>query len=104
MDIRSMAQQLLALPSVEAGNINLAERPQVPVGNGTATVRSMSVGLPEGETLLPTIREDGWPMSPDEAVNWYRKTGKHLGIFKTPEEADRYAQLLHLEQAKMYGR
>jgi hypothetical protein len=85
------------------GNVNLANRPQVPMGNGeTATVRSMSVGMPEGEVLMPTIRGDGWPMSEKQAMDYYRKTGQHLGIFKTPEEANRFAELLHRQQEQFY--
>jgi hypothetical protein len=106
MDYRSMVAQLMQLSrqGVEPGNIDLANRPQVPMGNGqTATVRSMSVGMPQGEVLMPTIREDGWPMSEKQAVEHFRKTGKHLGIFKTPQEADFYAQLLHRQQEQFYG-
>jgi hypothetical protein len=101
MDYASLVKQLMMMGG--GGNINLANRPQVPMGNGqTATVRSMSIGMPEGEVLMPTIREDGWPMSEKQAIDHYRKTRKHLGIFNSPEEADRYARMLHEQQAQFY--
>src|SRR5438093_7930763 len=34
-------------------------------------------------------------LSDPEAIQQYRQTGKHLGIFDTPEDANRYAQQLH---------
>jgi hypothetical protein len=103
MDYGSLVKQLMMMGG--GGNIPLNNRPQVPMGNGqTATVRSMSVGMPEGEVLMPTIREDGWPMSEKQAVDWYRKTGKHLGIFGSPDEANRYADLLHRQQEQFYGK
>jgi hypothetical protein len=42
-------------------------------------------------------------MSDDEAVDHYRRTGQHLGIFPTIPQADEYARRLHESQAKEYG-
>jgi hypothetical protein len=101
MDYGSLVKQLMMMSG--GGNVNLANRHQTPMGNGqTATVRSMSVRMPEGEVLIPTIREDGWPMSEKQAIDHYLKTRKHLGIFNSPEEADRYAQKLHEQQEEFY--
>jgi hypothetical protein len=80
------------------GNVDLANRP---VSQGS-TVRSMSIGTPQGEVLIPTVREDGWLMSEKEAIDYYRKTGRHLGIFRSPEEANSFARALHDEQERMY--
>ncbi len=88
---------------VTPGNIDIANRPQVKMDDGgTATVRSMSVNMDGKEVLIPTISPDGRLLSDDEAIAEYRKTGKHLGMFDTPEHATAYAEKLHEQQERMY--
>lgn len=43
-------------------------------------------------------------MSDDEAINNYYRTGQHLGKFKSPEDANRFAEMLHRDQEKKYRR
>lgn len=89
---------------VEAGNIDLTKRPVVKNKDGTiSTVRSMSVNIDGVEVLIPTVSEKGTIMTKERAIKEYKRTGKHLGKFETPEDATAYAEQLHKEQEKMYN-
>jgi hypothetical protein len=114
-----MADQLarrLAGPSIQKaqglitpGNIlTLYNRPATksPAGpNGIqpgnwSTTFSKSFNFGNGEVLLPTV-VNGQFLTDKQAVDRYKATGQHLGIFDTPEHADAFAQALHESQQGM---
>ena len=88
---------------IEAGNIDLTKRPVVKNKDGSiSTVRSIGVNVDGAEVLIPTVSDDGRIMSDRESIDTYRKTGRHLGKFTTPDASSKYAEQLHNEQARQY--
>lgn len=86
------------------GNIDLTNRPRVRNEDGSiSTVRSIGVNIGGHEYLLPTVSDDGRIMSDDEAIRTFQRSGKHLGMFDTPEHSTAYAQSLHSDQAQAIG-
>lgn len=85
---------------ITAGNIDIDNRPVLKNEDGSvSTESSISIGTDEGEVLIPTII-DGKRVSEKRAIAIYKSTGKHLGIFKDVESADKYAISLHERQGK----
>lgn len=89
---------------IAPGNIDLTNRPRVRNADGSiSTVRSMSANFDGREVLIPTVSDDGRILSDDQAIEAYRRTGRHLGMFSSPEAATRYAEQLHRDQERMYA-
>jgi len=89
---------------LQQGNIDLSKRPMVRNPDGsTSTVRSISIGTPDGEVLIPTISPDGKSWTEDQAIENFYSSGQHLGVFSTPQDATAYAKKLHDQQAQSYG-
>jgi len=101
---KNVSELSMKVKPVEEGNIDLKNRPVVRNADGTiSTVRSMSVGIGGKEVLIPTVSDDGRIMTENEAIKQYLDTGRHLGKFRTVEEANTFAKQLHNEQDKMYS-
>jgi hypothetical protein len=89
---------------LKQGNVDLSKRPVVKNPDGTiSTVRSITVTLPDGKAvLIPTV-VGGRVVSNQEAIQHFKQTGEHLGIFKDETAADQYANALHEQQAQAYA-
>lgn len=87
------------------GNIDLNSRPQViNPDKSISTVRSITVTDDNGKAiLLPTVVGNK-VVSNDEAIDHYKKTGEHLGVFSNETLANAYAIFLHHQQDKEYTR
>lgn len=84
---------------IEPGNINTRARPHVKNKDGSvSTVLSASYNIDGQEVLLPKISPDGKVLNDKQAIDLYKKTGQHLGIFDSPEAATAFAQQLHKDQ------
>jgi hypothetical protein len=89
---------------VTPGNIDLTNRPQVKNKDGSiSTVSSFSVNVDGKEVLLTPIADDGKVLSQQQAIDKYKKDGKHLGIFETPEAASVYGKQLSADQERFYS-
>lgn len=87
---------------INQGNIDLNHRPVVHNKDGSiSTVRSISIGVDGQEVLIPTVVGNR-VVSNEEAIKHYQETGENLGSFSSIDSANKYAEQLHLEQAKLY--
>jgi hypothetical protein len=89
---------------LEQGNIDLNRRPMVQNADGSiSTVNSVSFNVDGKEVLVPRVSDRGTMLTEQQALEEYRKTGHHLGMFATAQDAASYAQALHEQQAKAYA-
>ncbi len=93
----------LAKGQLQQGNLDPFNRPTLKNPDGTtSTTSSISIGTDKGEVLIPTV-VDGKRLTNAEAIEHFKKTGEHFGIFSRPEDADAFAVDLHNRQADKLG-
>jgi hypothetical protein len=81
------------------GNIDLTRRPYVRNADGTiSTVRSISIERDGKIYLLPTVSDEGLILGNAQAVAYFVRTRRHLGIYRTEADAERAADAIHEDQ------
>lgn len=81
-----------------AGNIDLSNRPVVKNEDSSqSTVRTITIEEDGKTILLPTVI-DGKIVSNKKAVEHYRETGQHMGVFSSEAAANEYDKKLHKEK------
>lgn len=88
---------------LEPGNIDLFHRPKVRYGRKYASIRSITVTDDRGRAILIPTVVGKKVVSNAAAINHWRKTGQHLGVFVNEQIANHYAELLHRQQAELHG-
>ena len=84
------------------GNIDLKIKKPIQNKDGSiSTVRTIGIQVDGMHINIPTVI-NGRVVSNKEAIDHYRKTGKHLGKYKTREQADAAAKQLSISQGKKY--
>jgi hypothetical protein len=89
---------------VEPGNIDLEDRPDVPnPEGGRSSVLSGSYNMDGVEVLIPHVSKGpkAKVLSSEEALDLYRRTGKHLGKYRSPKAATAAGKAIHEEQERM---
>ena len=88
------------------GNIDLSKQPKVHNPDGTtSTVDSVGVELDGKHLLLSRVTPDGKHLTTEQAIDYYKKTGKNLGEFKDDAGSNAYGSALHkaYEDGKIRG-
>lgn len=98
-----------ATKQLELGNIDVSKQPQVHVPGSKrgsiSTVYSMGIEADGKHYLITRIGPNGEIFTPEEAVDYWRKTGKNLGVFATAEASKAFAIKLHKsEEAKLQNK
>lgn len=80
---------------LKPGNLDPLNRKVLQNKDGTSsTASTISIGTDEGEVLIPTV-VNGVRLSEKDAIEHYKKTKEHFGVFATPQDANTYAAQLH---------
>ncbi|MBO9685670.1 MAG: hypothetical protein J7598_03575 [Mitsuaria chitosanitabida] len=74
---------------IEPGNIDLNKQPMTP---------SLGVRIDGQQVLVPAMSDEGAVLSEQDAIAQYRRTGKHLGKFASPQASEAYLRQLRQQQ------
>jgi hypothetical protein len=97
---------------LERGNVDIYDRPTVKRPGGYSTTLSSSYEIGGKEVLLPHVADlkegtYGTSKSKNPSIisgkqsrDIYAKTGQNLGKFRTPQQADQYAKVMHNMQVR----
>ena len=104
MDSENKAKEVALKSLVQQGTIDLTKRPKVRNLDGSySTVRTITITDNQGRGInIPTVIGDK-VVDPKEAIEHFKKTKQHLGIYRTQQDALDAAQKLHEDQEKLYG-
>jgi hypothetical protein len=81
---------------LEVGNVNLYNRPGLPTPDkGYGNTFSGTHEIEGGRTVLLPHIVNGIKLSGKEAFEHFKKTGEHMGIFKSRKHADAFDKKLH---------
>jgi hypothetical protein len=92
-------------PDIEKGNIDLSYRDLQPNPDmSTSSVSSMSIGSTDRQgnlttILIPTV-VGGKRLSRQQAIDYYKQTGQHLGKFSRQPDADEFSKMLSDRQGQ----
>lgn len=93
--IRNAAYAAQRTQQITPGNLDINTLPVVKNQDGTMAPRTMIVPGKNGQSvIIPLVGPQGQVLSQQDAVKFYMGSGKHLGVFKTPEAAAAYQQIL----------
>src|SRR5579864_10105 len=107
-----LKQELLQLQKMQgtlvgpqAPTLDPGSQPAVQNPDGSiSTVRTAGFNIDGKEVNLPTVSPEGKIMSNEEAIDQYRRTGKHLGRFDSVDEANAAARALHDQEEQQISR
>ena len=88
---------------VQSASIDVSKLPTVRNPDGSvSTVRTIGIEMDGKHYLIPTVI-GGRVVSNDEAIDAFKRTGRHLGVFSTREASDEAGRRLHEAEERRTG-
>jgi len=84
-----------------SGTLDPASQPIVRNSDGTAsTVRTIGIEVDGNHVLIPTVSPDGTILTDEQAIDMFRSSGRHLGVFSSREESDAAGRSLSQQESR----